>query len=99
MRRSRAPIVTDQQRLLRAGFAEEPIRAPLHLGGAELPCVHAVAAHLLAEAALAGNPDVAGEAGGELEIIYARSEEHTSELQSRFVLVCRLLLDKKNSSL
>src|SRR5699024_12072680 len=26
----------------------------------------------------------------------ARSEEHTSELQSRFDIVCRLLLDKKN---
>src|SRR5207249_9126611 len=26
-----------------------------------------------------------------------RSEEHTSELQSRFELVCRLLLEKKNS--
>src|SRR3712207_8938051 len=26
-----------------------------------------------------------------------RSEEHTSELQSRQYLVCRLLLDKKNS--
>src|SRR6266513_4170869 len=25
-----------------------------------------------------------------------RSEEHTSELQSRFDLVCRLLLEKKN---
>src|SRR5699024_2958398 len=29
---------------------------------------------------------------------WARSEEHTSELQSRFDLVCRLLLEKKNSS-
>src|SRR5207249_9074784 len=27
-----------------------------------------------------------------------RSEEHTSELQSRFDLVCRLLLEKKNNS-
>src|SRR5699024_12191300 len=27
-----------------------------------------------------------------------RSEEHTSELQSRFDLVCRLLLEKKKSS-
>src|SRR5699024_11763499 len=27
-----------------------------------------------------------------------RSEEHTSELQSRFDLVCRLLLDKKKTS-
>src|SRR5438067_6803126 len=36
----------------------------------------------------------------ELPLIYggipgARSEEHTSELQSRFDLVCRLLLEKK----
>src|SRR3712207_8430670 len=28
-----------------------------------------------------------------------RSEEHTSELQSRHYLVCRLLLEKKNSQL
>src|SRR5699024_12062899 len=28
--------------------------------------------------------------------IIIRSEEHTSELQSRFDLVCRLLLEKKN---
>src|SRR3712207_8280249 len=28
---------------------------------------------------------------------YYRSEEHTSELQSRQYLVCRLLLEKKNS--
>src|SRR5437868_10573065 len=27
---------------------------------------------------------------------FDRSEEHTSELQSRFDLVCRLLLEKKN---
>src|SRR5699024_11590967 len=29
-------------------------------------------------------------------VTYIRSEEHTSELQSRFDLVCRLLLEKKN---
>src|SRR2546429_5981087 len=29
------------------------------------------------------------------EIAYNRSEEHTSELQSRLHLVCRLLLEKK----
>src|SRR5207249_8174794 len=33
------------------------------------------------------------EAGGRRR---GRSEEHTSELQSRFDLVCRLLLEKKN---
>src|SRR5437868_4262047 len=31
----------------------------------------------------------------DLRIFAARSEEHTSELQSRFDLVCRLLLEKK----
>src|SRR5699024_12243632 len=31
-------------------------------------------------------------------MITARSEEHTSELQSRFDLVCRLLLEKKKKS-
>src|SRR3712207_8600441 len=30
---------------------------------------------------------------------YKRSEEHTSELQSRQYLVCRLLLEKKKDSL
>src|SRR5699024_11389375 len=30
--------------------------------------------------------------------IHPRSEEHTSELQSRFDLVCRLLLEKKNNT-
>src|SRR5699024_12109063 len=29
---------------------------------------------------------------------FARSEEHTSELQSRFDLVCRLLLEKKKTT-
>src|SRR5699024_11672301 len=38
--------------------------------------------------ALEGWPDAAHE--------WHRSEEHTSELQSRFDLVCRLLLEKKN---
>src|SRR5438067_6106360 len=32
-------------------------------------------------------------------VMRPRSEEHTSELQSRFDLVCRLLLEKKKDSL
>src|SRR3712207_8717917 len=32
------------------------------------------------------------------EDLYHRSEEHTSELQSRQYLVCRLLLEKKKQS-
>src|SRR2546421_7932868 len=31
-----------------------------------------------------------------IDDVWARSEEHTSELQSRSDLVCRLLLEKKN---
>src|SRR2546428_3690195 len=33
-----------------------------------------------------------------IDLAYARSEEHTSELQSRSDLVCRLLLEKKKKS-
>src|SRR5207249_11178334 len=33
------------------------------------------------------------------ERLVPRSEEHTSELQSRFDLVCRLLLEKKKSNM
>src|SRR3712207_8684640 len=31
-----------------------------------------------------------------VKLVFFRSEEHTSELQSRQYLVCRLLLEKKN---
>src|SRR5690554_7084444 len=36
--------------------------------------------------------------GGQKQRISIRSEEHTSELQSRPHLVCRLLLEKKKTS-
>src|SRR5699024_11282188 len=35
---------------------------------------------------------------GKEYIVQDRSEEHTSELQSRFDLVCRLLLEKKKNN-
>src|SRR3712207_7378524 len=38
------------------------------------------------------------EARWEAATVQGRSEEHTSELQSRQYLVCRLLLEQKNSS-
>src|SRR3712207_7080151 len=51
-----------------------------------------------------GGPPSAGErlgsveAGDHLQVADdGRSEEHTSELQSRQYLVCRLLLEKKNN--
>src|SRR5207249_11766491 len=39
---------------------------------------------------------IVGEFRMEQLCAFHRSEEHTSELQSRFDLVCRLLLEKKN---
>src|SRR5699024_12217818 len=35
----------------------------------------------------------------QLGYMFLRSEEHTSELQSRFDLVCRLLLEKKKKAI
>ena len=45
--------------------------------------------------------DVVGQRGADkhrLPLLRARSEEHTSELQSRQYLVCRLLLEKKKNA-
>src|SRR3712207_7634846 len=45
-----------------------------------------------------GGADVAPGEGLADHLAGVRSEEHTSELQSRQYLVCRLLLEKKNRS-
>src|SRR2546429_4202036 len=54
------------------------------------------------EATLAGAAEPAGRTAGFHDFADGReeirSEEHTSELQSRLHLVCRLLLEKKNTS-
>src|SRR3712207_8722237 len=42
---------------------------------------------------------LAGVDDAEADLGHARSEEHTSELQSRQYLVCRLLLEKKKKKL
>src|SRR3712207_7065235 len=42
-------------------------------------------------------PPVAGQVDLACGALTGRSEEHTSELQSRQYLVCRLLLEKKNN--
>src|SRR5699024_11815479 len=48
-----------------------------------------------ADAKLTGSPTVVMATRG----VGARSEEYTSELQSRFDLVCRLLLEKKKQDI
>src|SRR5438876_6389738 len=54
--------------------------------------------HLLSSARLLRwSPRASITLGSILRIVYRRSEEHTSELQSPVHLVCRLLLEKKKS--
>src|SRR3712207_8036932 len=47
-------------------------------------------------ACLLSSTSEAGTKWFQVKILSSRSEEHTSELQSRQYLVCRLLLEKKN---
>src|SRR3712207_7712578 len=67
------------------------------LGGVELRPDRAPAVRHAADRARAARPAE----GGDRDLVDAgerRSEEHTSELQSRQYLVCRLLLEKKKKS-
>src|SRR2546427_11427975 len=58
-----------------------------------------VAGAIRREATRGGGVDaVGGEAVDQLSRAAARSEEHTSELQSQSNLVCRLLLEKKKET-
>src|SRR3712207_8614839 len=60
--------------------------------GGRSPHRLASAAHARALRAMDRRPELG------LEPVAARSEEHTSELQSRQYLVCRLLLEKKKKA-
>src|SRR5947209_14999386 len=69
--------------------------------GAQEAARHAAAGALLGGGGMEGGAryvaslTVLAESVGQLEALGVRSEEHTSELQSRQYLVCRLLLEKK----
>src|SRR5699024_12590258 len=70
-----------------------PLAAVIDPALGALPLQHPALAALGADAA-----GVLHQALGALALGEARSEEHTSELQSRFELVCRLLLEKKKKN-
>src|SRR5438445_6354293 len=78
--------------LFRSGVLTEMIAA----AGASVVAVDA--APDMVAAAKARGLDARVVAGQSLAFDRERSEEHTSELQSRQYLVCRLLLEKKNSA-
>src|SRR3712207_8636567 len=71
-------------------FGDEHVRRYWETGGA--------VGHIWREGSTILLLTTTGRKSGEkrtVPLIYARSEEHTSELQSRQYLVCRLLLEKK----
>src|SRR2546422_1506802 len=95
-------------------MARLSVTAPLDGGGDAQPTARAVDAVVIVGATREFGGDLAGEvdAGAgmepqtrgvlqhrrEAELQTERSEEHTSELQSRLHLVCRLLLEKKKKN-
>src|SRR2546422_6297053 len=73
----------------------------LILGGVEIPHPKGLDGHSDADALMHAICDAVLGALGEADIGHFfpnRSEEHTSELQSRLHLVCRLLLEKKKNT-
>src|SRR5260370_22528182 len=65
-----------------------------------LPILNAAVQFLrVSRMADSGSADAAGGQSHAASGVGGRSEEHTSELQSHLNLVCRLLLEKKNSPL
>src|ERR1035437_10700992 len=70
--------------------------------GLDVPRAPRAASAPVSYALLAHSPHRSGSGGSRHPLMHggarpiSRSEEHTSELQSRQYLVCRLLLEKKN---
>src|SRR5690554_7196192 len=94
-----------ESRLRRARRARAKIR---ELGAVRL-CVNRTPRHIYAQIISADGGQVLASAStldgslrtgttGNIEAATKRSEEHTSELQSRPHLVCRLLLEKKKAT-
>src|SRR5690606_40857026 len=80
-----AALLSDPQRSF-----EHTLRAMMatnHLGSDAAPQAHPVVAAVARE--------LLNKSDNERSGVLSRSEEHTSELQSRENLVCRLLLEKK----
>src|SRR3712207_8355306 len=89
------PYTTLVRSRRRASDATAPARCAN--GGTPCPVGAAAATHRHADHRTESPWERTGPSPGRYPGAY-RSEEHTSELQSRQYLVCRLLLEKKTSS-
>src|SRR2546429_1816645 len=81
--------------------SENVMAGPMHVLGHSRADAEKQARELLARVGLAekaGSFPNQLSGGQQQRVAIARSEEHTSELQSRLHLVCRLLLEKKTNS-
>src|SRR5690606_41287125 len=92
-RRPPGPPLFPYTTLFRSVFAQRTADGRIALGGRGAP-------HRMGAGAAVGAapPQAIAELWRVLARMFPRSEEHTSELQSRENLVCRLLLEKKNNT-
>src|SRR5207253_10688589 len=94
------PTLLPYTTLFRSGRARRRWPPPLSLAGSEGARRHLVRqpdrSRMGAASRLPSRPRRASRRQARLSAVSRRSEEHTSELQSRGHLVCRLLLEKKN---
>src|SRR5690625_1674796 len=67
-------------------------------GSGHYPAFSGLVGEGMADGAVVGNVFTSPSVADAAQVARERSEEHTSELQSRGHLVCRLLLEKKKKS-
>src|SRR3712207_8560566 len=77
---------------------QSPRRDPHHEPEQEIDEEHQAPVRPVDQQAAERRPGRRGNAADGAPQRYGRSEEHTSELQSRQYLVCRLLLEKKKKT-
>src|SRR5256884_2026407 len=85
--------------LFRSPIAFLVIRVRAHDKNARGPIGGKLVLHPLEEVVVPVNQDIRGRESDRFITEFDRSEEHTSELQSRLHLVCRLLLEKKKETI
>src|SRR5690606_39532882 len=84
-------VLTKNQQLL-----VQVVKEPISTKGPRLSCELSIAGRYIILVPFSNTVNISKKITDSAERKRLRSEEHTSELQSRENLVCRLLLEKKN---